>query len=118
MVKKSHLAHYGTFISLFLTLSTLASGLTISTLLTFLLLMPLPLYFFLQSLKFYRKSRLIPHYPVTLLPSYSFSLSQFLTQPNLSFRLSLLLLFLALFTTFARIHSDPPTLSYHLESGI
>lgn len=115
---KARLSYYGTFVSLLLTLSVLGSGLTFSSLLTLALMLPLPLYFTIQSLRLYRKTRLVPLVSDSYHLTSKFSLGKFLTQPNLSFRLSLALLFLVLFTTFARLRlpaqagTPDPTLSY------
>lgn len=120
---KARLANYGTFISIFLTLSTFARGFTSASLVSFLLIFPLPIYFGLQSIKLTRKSRAIKEHLSTLESSVSlleskFSFGKFLSQPNLAFRLSCILFFVVLFTTFARLRlsaqtgTPDPTLSY------
>lgn len=100
---KARLANYGTFVSIFLTLSILSSGYHLSSLFSFLLMLPLPLYFALQSYKLYHKIK-STHQPLAIdhQPS-KFSFREFLTQPNLAFRLSLILFFLVGFTTLARL---------------
>lgn len=107
--RKARLAYYGLLVSLFLSLSTLGSGPSLSSLFSLLLTLPLPLYFALQSLKLYRKTRLRPsiidHEPV------KFSFAEFISQPNWDFRFSLLLFFLVCFTMLSRIQSSTPTLT-------
>lgn len=122
---KTRLAHYSMLTSSFLALSIFGSGFTRSTLLTFLLVLPLPLYFCLETFKLARKNRVLKARLNQLESSVyhlssKFSLGSFVTQPSLSFRLCLILFFLACFTMIARVRTtDPvPTLSYHLESGI
>lgn len=122
---KSRLAGYGTFVSIFLTLSTLSGGLHLSTLFSLLLILPLPLYFVLQSLKFYKKNRDLKTRMESLndlisgLTQPKFSLIKFISQPNLAFRLSLILFFLVVFTTFARLHTlEPvPAITYNLSTN-
>ncbi len=122
---KARLANYGTFISLFLTLSIFSGGITLSTLMSLLLMLPLPLYFATQSLRLARKSRDIKARMVHLRQTISglsqpqFSLKQFIFQPNFAFRLSLFLFLITLFTTFARLRAPEPSpaVSYHLESS-
>ena len=115
---KARLSYYGTFVSLFLTLSPFGSGFSLTTLVAFLLILPLPLYFMLQSLKLYRKAHQLPSTNYQL--PQRFSLYQFLSQPSFTFRLSLVLFFLVILTTLARVHTPDtdPALTYHLESGI
>lgn len=115
---KKRLSYYGFALSLILTLAALSQGLNLSTLLTTCLILPLPLYFGLQSLKFYRKSQTQMEPLTSGLISESssqFSLWQFLSQPNWAFRLSCLLFFMVLFTTLARLRSpnSPTTISHH-----
>jgi hypothetical protein len=108
---KTKLAHYGTLISLFLTLSTLSNGYHLSSLFSLLITLPLPLYFVLQSLKLFHKMK-STHLPSTIyhLPS-EFSFGTFLTQPNLAFRLSLALFFFVCLTTLARIRTPDSSLT-------
>lgn len=114
--QKTRLAHYSFFISLFLTLSVFANGFTLSALFSFLLLLPLNLYFSLESFRLYRKSRSIKERlshlesSISLLES-KFSLRKFISQPSLSFRLTCLLFFVVLFTTFARIRTPSPSVA-------
>lgn len=104
---KTRLAYYGTLLSLFLALSAFGRGATISSLISFLLILPLPLYFFLQSLKLYRKNktRMIPLSGIISGLSSRFSFGKFISQPGFAFRLSLVLFFLVIFTTLARTSS-------------
>lgn len=115
---KTRLANYGTLVSIFLTLSIFADGFTPASLISFLLLLPLPLYFVLQSLKLGRKSRDLKTRMESLCDLISgltppkFSMRKFITQPSFAFRLSLILFFLVFFTTFSRLRTPDPTLSY------
>lgn len=108
---KTRLANYSTFISIFLALSTFSNGYHLSSLFSLLLLLPLLAYFALQSLKLTRKTQALKTRMVYLRQMISgltppkFSFRQFLTQPNLAFRLSCILFFLVLFTTLARTSS-------------
>ncbi len=110
-VSRARLAYYSLTLSLFLTISSFGSGFSLSSLSALLLILPLPLYFGLQSLKLYHKTRLTPDYSITLLPRDSFSFPQFLTQPNWAFRFSILLFFLVVLTTLARLQVTPSTLT-------
>lgn len=115
---KAKLAHYGTMLSIFLSLSIFAQDFSLSSLYTFLIFFPVLLYFSLQSYKFAKKSRKIKlrlrqletsaHFIYT-----KFSLLKFLSQPSFTFRLSLILLFLIFFTTLARLRTDTPQLSMY-----
>ncbi len=108
---KKRLSYYGLALSLFLTVASLAQGITLPSLLSFTLLFPLPLYFGLQSYKFYRKSSLHPLTPNSYYLKSKFSFGEFITQPNWAFRLSLLLFFLTCFITLARISATPTLLT-------
>ena len=119
---KARLANYGTFVSIFLTLSIFAGGYQLSSLFSFLLILPLLLYFTLQSLRLARKSRTAKAHLSTLESNISlleskFSFREFLTQPNFAFRLSLFLFLITIFTTFARLRAPEPSpaVTYHLE---
>lgn len=111
---KSRLANYATLVSLFLSLSIFSSGFTQSTFLSFMLFAPVLVYFCLQSNKYISKSRQIKLRlkelnSMTYDRWPTFSLINFLKQPSFAFRLSLVLLFLALFTTFARVKEGAPS---------
>lgn len=113
---KTKLAHYSLLTSLLLTLSIFASGITQASLTSFIVMLPIPLYFGMQSLKFARKSQLVKERLSTLESHIQtleskFSLAKFITQPSLAFRLTLILFFLACFTSFARLRPADPTLS-------
>lgn len=121
---KAKLANYASFTSLFLSLSIFTSGFTPTSFISFLIILPLPLYFFRESLRFAQKSRIIKQNLAILESSISlleskFSFKQFISQPNFTFRLSCILFFLVLFTTFARVRTQDisPTVTYHLESS-
>lgn len=122
---KTRLAHYSLLTSLLLTLSIFAGGLNSSTLTSFFVMLPVPLYFGMQSLKLARKSRLIKERLSTLESNISlleskFSVGKFFTQPSLAFRLTLILFFLACFTSFARLSDSQNTsssITYNLEAG-
>lgn len=116
----SRLANYGTTVSIFLGLSIFAKGFTLSSLYSFLIFLPVITYFVLQTLKFAKKSRKIK-LRLQELESTSFalhptfSISKFFSQPSFAFRLTLILLFLVIFTTFARVKETPSqTVSYQL----
>lgn len=117
---KSRLANYGTTVSIFLGLSIFAKGFTLSSLYSFLIFLPVITYFTLQTLKFAKKSRKIKQrlqelnsMTYALRPTFSFI--NFLSQPSFAFRLTLILLFLVIFTTFARVQETPAqTVSYQL----
>lgn len=116
----SRLANYGTTVSIFLGLSIFAKGFTLSSLYSFLIFLPVITYFVLQTLKFAKKSRKIK-LRLQELESTSFalhptfSISKFFSQPSFAFRLTLILLFLVIFTTFARVKETPAqTVSYQL----
>ncbi len=117
---KSRLANYGTTVSIFLGLSIFAKGFTLSSFYSFLIFLPVITYFILQTLKFAKKSRKIKLRLQELQslnyegwPTFSFI--NFLSQPSFAFRLSLILLFLVIFTTFARVKETPAqTVSYQL----
>lgn len=118
---KTRLAHYCTTLSLLLVLSILSSD---SFLTSLLLVLPLPLYFARESYKLARKSSLIKQKLQSLQATARsldsrFSLKSFLTQNNFSFRLTLILFFLVIFTTFARLSDSNTnsTITYHLESN-
>lgn len=99
---------YATLISLFILTSTLRSGMSVTSMLSLLLLFPIPLYFARKTWRAQAKlrrsyehaSHATPQTPTT------FSATSFLTQPNLSFRLSLILLLLTLWTGLARSYSE------------
>lgn len=105
--RKTRLAYYSLLISSLLALSSFSTGVHLATLTAFAFFFPLPLYFFFQSLKLFRKSHLL-HRKVSELESNisllesKFSFKKFISQPNLTFRLSLALLMLICFTTLAR----------------
>lgn len=118
---KTRLAYYGSLVSLFLLFSTLGNGISIASLISFFMLLPLPGYFIMQSLKLSKKnSRLKEQTSLILnsLDSFStkFSLAKFLTQPNLTFRLTLVLILLAFFTTLARTRIEESSLSMNRPS--
>jgi hypothetical protein len=78
--------------------------------------LPLPLYFALQSFKLYHKTIKSKAHLAFLQSSIAnlgsqFSFGKFISQPNLAFRLSLVLFFLVLFTTLARLRAPDPTLT-------
>lgn len=114
----SRLANYGTTVSIFLGLSIFAKGFTLSSLYSFLIFLPVIMYFVLQTLKFAKKSRKIKlrlqELESTSFALYpTFSISKFFSQPSFAFRLTLILLFLVIFTTFARVKETPAqTVSY------
>ena len=116
----SRLANYGTTVSIFLGLSIFAKGFTLSSLYSFLIFLPVITYFVLQTLKFAKKSRKIKlrlqelnSMTYDLRPT--FSIFKFISQPSFAFRLTLILLFLVIFTTFARVkETTTPTVSYQL----
>ena len=113
---KIRLAYYSAFISLALTLSIFTTGLTWTSLVAFIIVLPVPLYFCFESLKFVRKSRQFKarfaelQLRINLLES-KFSLKNFLSQPNFTFRLSLFLFILLCLTTFARARQPDPSLT-------
>lgn len=122
---KNRLANYGTTVSIFLGLSIFARGFTLSSLYSFLIFLPVITYFLLQTLKFAKKARKIKlrlqelqSLTYDLRPT--FSVINFLKQPSFAFRLTLMLFFLVLFTTFARLRTPDPTLTqsttYHVLS--
>ena len=109
---QARLAHYGTSLSLFLALSIFGSGITTSSIYSFLLFLPVLSYFSLHSLKFIRKSHILKAKLHELeVKTYQinpyFSVKNFLFQPSLPFRLTLLLIIFTLFTTFARFNAEP-----------
>lgn len=109
---KKRLSYYGLALSSLLTFAGLTQGFTLPSLMSTILLLPLPLYFGLQSLKYYRKTRLDQsHNSLFIIHNSSFSLGEFFTQPNWAFRLSLLLFFLTCFITLARVSSAPTILT-------
>jgi hypothetical protein len=108
---KKRLSYYGFALSLFLTLASLGQGFTLSSLISLVLLLPLPLYFGLQSHKFYRKPSLHPLTSNSYSLTPKFSLGEFITQPNWAFRLTLLLFFFTCFITLARVSSAPSLLT-------
>ncbi len=114
---KTRLAHYSLLTSLLLTLSIFAGGFTQTSFTSFAFILPVPLYFGLQSFKLARKSRDLKTRMESLsdlisgLAQPKFSLVKFFTQPSLAFRLTLILFFLACFTSFARLRPPDPTLS-------
>lgn len=122
---KTRLAHYSLLTSLLLTLSIFAGGLNTTSLTSLVIIFPIPFYFALQSLKLARKSNLIKAHlsnlesNISLLES-KFSLGKFITQPSLAFRLTLILFFLACFTTFARMSTAQNTstsITYNLSTN-
>ena len=118
---KTRLAYYSLAVSLFLVLSSFGNGLTLASLITCILILPLPLYFGLQCLKLTRKLRAQRAKSAELeslaIEPSQFSLIKFLTQPNFSFRLSLVLLLLVGLTTIARLRAPQPTLSYQTSTN-
>jgi len=119
---KSRLAHYSLLTSILLTLSVFASGISTTTLTALVLILPVPSYFALQSLKLSRKANLVKAKLENLkiqiddLPN-QFSFIKFLTQPNLAFRLTLILFFIVAFTSFARLRSssNSPSITYNTQ---
>lgn len=119
---KTHLANYGTTVSIFLGLSIFANGISLSSFYSFLMFAPVLSYFMIQSLKFARKSykiklklKELETTKYNLSPSFSFF--KFLSQPSFAFRLSLILFFLIFITTFARIRTPEPKLSYQITTN-
>lgn len=120
---KLRLSRYNALISLLLALSVFGQGFSLPRLLTALLILPLPLYFFLNTAKLARKLRLqktklSEQNDLVMVRPTRFSLAKFLTQPSLSFRFSLLLFILVIFTTLARIETPDPTLTMNQPSTI
>ncbi len=122
---KTKLAHYSLLTSILMTLSIFSGGITQTTLTSFVVMFPIPLYFGMQSLKLARKSQIIKERLSTLESNISlleskFSVGKFLTQPSLAFRLTLILFFLACFTSFARLsttQNTTPSISYNIEAN-
>lgn len=113
---KSRLANYGSLVSIFLTLSIFGSGISLSSFVSFLIILPLPLYFIRESLKWNRKAKAKQAQLDSLVEAITpveskFSLASFLTQPNMTFRLTLILFFLVIFTTIARTRESSASLS-------
>jgi hypothetical protein len=104
---------YATLISLFILSSSIHGRATISGITALLLTLPLPLYFARKTWRAHVK--LVRSYAQTsqALTKPSFSLSAFLTQPNLGFHLSLLLIVLTLWTGLARSYAEHKTISAH-----
>lgn len=124
---KTRLANYGSLTSVFLTLSIFSSGLTYSSLISFLIILPVPIYFLVQGYKLNKKSKAVHAHLVNLTktitpPQLKFSLRAFLTQPNMTFRLTIALFFLVVFTTIARTKytveaQTKDQISYFIQSG-
>lgn len=113
---KTRLSFYGSIISLFLLFSTLGSGITTTSIVSFLMLLPLPAYFILQSIKLSKKNYRLKEHSALILNtaesiSSTFSLGRFITQPNLTFRLTLILILLAFFTTLARTRAEESSIT-------
>lgn len=117
--RKTKLAHYSAFVSIFLLLSIFADGITARDFFPFLITLPLPLYFGFESLKLARKSKLLKqklaNVQTQLINSSRFSLISFLTQPSLPFRLTLILFLLVIFTTFARTSHPDASITYQTD---
>lgn len=114
---KLRLSLYNTCIASILGISIFSSGLNLQSLLTFLVILPVPLYFALQSHKFYLKvAKLKTHVQIlsSSLASNStrFSFLQFISQPNLAFRLTLFLFIFALFTSIAFTRQNNSVITY------
>jgi len=117
---KTRAAYYASFISLFLLLSSFARGVNLTATISFLTILPIPLYFVLQSIKLSKKNYLLKDQSQIILSVFDrgnshFSLGKFITQPNLSFRLSLALLLIVFFTTLARTHTENSSLTYNAQ---
>lgn len=115
---KSRLAHYSAVTSIFLTLSIFGSGLSSSSLLSFIMILPLPLYFIRESIKLNRKSKAIHARLDSLVQTVretdsKFSFRSFLTQPSMSFRLTLVMFLLVIFTTVARTRVASTSISHN-----
>lgn len=109
---KTKLAKYGALTSVLLLFSLFADGATINDLYPFCLALPLPIYFLRESLKLARKSRKLKLKLLELQTSLSdfptrFSFVKFITQPTLSFRLTLILFLLVIFTSLAATRVTP-----------
>lgn len=118
---KTRLSYYGSVASLFLLFSTLGGGISITSLVSFLMLVPLPAYFIIQSIKLSKKNYRLKEHSALILNSADsisskFSIGKFITQPNLTFRLTLILILLAFFTTLARTRAEEPSLSMNHSS--
>ena len=119
---KSRLAHYGTSTSIFLALSIFANGVTLSAFYSFALFAPVLAYFLLESYKFAKKShkiklRLSELESLTYSLSPTFSITKFFSQQSFTFRLTLILFILVLFTSLARIRSSDARLSASLDTN-
>ena len=103
---------YATIVSLFLFSSVIATGITISSSISLLLLLPLPLYFGQKTLRIHLKyRRSLAHSNLsTHFATPRFSLISFLTQPSFSFRLTLIILLLTIWTGLARSYTDQKNL--------
>lgn len=100
---------YSAILSIFLLSSIFKDSLTVSDLLSFFFLLPLPFYFALRTIKAHQKLKSLNALRQKSLYNIrytQFSLSSFLTQPSLSFRLSLILLLLTIWTGMARSYAD------------
>lgn len=115
--KRTLLLIYCTIISLVLSISSL-SGFTFANIVAFVLTLPIFGYVATVTTKQIITNRLFAQkYGAEIslftkgydLPYRHFSLQQFLFQPNFSFRFSLILLFLALFTIVSKNHAAATT---------
>lgn len=121
--RKTHLAYYGLLITLILSFSSFNAGFSLPALTSFLLFLPLLLYFVLQAFTLRAKYRALKERAAEIIrtiPPFSpvFSLKSYLTQPSLSFRLTLILFLLVTATALARLHTKNPSLAIDLRPPI